>query len=162
MGHILLGIKDALFTSFISCITNHLVSHPTSSLGDSLELLWLLALQAHWPDTGTLFDTQYMHALLHAQSFWKRLVSAIGIPGYLNFERVGDYGEDELFGDFTRLIYVCTSYTSSLASDKQGWGDVAICEAFIKVLIRAGIIDAMEYLLLSRGDKNEDILGELF
>lgn len=160
MERIQYGIEDCSFTTFLSCITTCSLPLPLRFLRRSIELAWLLALQASWAKTVSLADTEYMHALLRAQPFWTHLISAIAIPGYLRDEGTSAYSQNDLFEDIIRLISVCSSYTSKLAYDRQGWGNTAICEDYMKVLVRAGIFDAMEHALISRMDKDETFPGE--
>lgn len=117
-----------------------------------------MALQAG-TETGTLADAEYMHTLLRAQPLWNHLVSVIHNPDCLKPEGPAEFSQDDLFEEIMRLISVCTTYTSKLAYNRQGWGDTSVSEDFMKVLVRAQIFDAMEHIMLSRGEKDIAVPG---
>lgn len=160
MARILFGVEDGSFDTFISSITSQTISLDASSHRETIEVLWLLVLQATYTKPASLAVVEYMHALLRHQPLWNHLICAIHTPGYIQDDEQREYTQDDLFQDITRLISCSTSYTSTMAYDRQqGRGDTSLCEEFVKTLVRADIFDALENVLVAKVDNDELFAG---
>lgn len=153
LGRLVVGVPDRSFDSFMDRFATMVEALPNDMVRNGIYLLWLLCRRTRW---GYSPDREFLDALIHSKALFSALFSK------LTYQE--DHEDSTQPGEHVDMLFMYSMQLTTVCMERLGDRGTTSRETkvFLETCCHAGLIEALERLLVNHREMVKEAPGKLF